>query len=1276
MLGVLSLVHAGCPSPPEMGIVLIVSPTTLDFGSTETAMSFKVSKNYTSQAMAPFRVTSSDAWISLEPSTGTSNGPDDPITVSVTIKRDLLGAGTNSGTVRITCEGATDRWVQVTAFRQLAANFTVNEVQPFQGDPITFQDMSQVSGNVSGTKSWLWDFGDGATSEAQNPSHTYDTIGTFDVTLTVTVGEASAALTKRNYIMVREKIGPTAGFYALDTTVPAGSPVGFVDQSEPGTASITSWRWDFGDGRSGTGAAPTHAYALPGVYTVRLTVTTAHGQDEEVKQNYITVEAVPPQADFTCSNVEPLMGTEVTFTDLSVPGHLPIASWYWEFGDGAVSTERNPSHTYDTYGVFNVSLTVADAEGNQDTEIKTGYVSVRGYAPDASFNVDRSWGVTIDEFGFANTSDPGTGPATYRWRFGDGSESAQENPSHTYTVRGTYTVSLEVRNNFGVDTAQYTGLRVYDANALDRYVRKDDGIEPAVTTEPRQTFNGGRWDVLKFASQQWRDSAEVAPHIWQHWLGLAIPDVIRNKTALLFISGGDTNDAAPAPSAELTDFAVQAGSIVAVLTTVPNQPSVFTAEGASRSEDEILAYTFDQYLDGAAMNMADEEWPALLPMAKAAVRAMDVVQEYSASLAVPVTVEDFVVTGASKRGWTTWLTAATDHRVVGIAPMVIDVLNLDDQMDWHYSALCGYAEAIHDYVDMGVIDRLHTPEGDALQAIVDPYAYAERFAIPKLGLNGTADQFFVPDSAQFYYPEISNYGPMYLRYFPNGDHHLLEGYDATVRGMLPFYNAIVKRETLPSLEWQITDTTDEATLTVQLDRVPQAAYLWTGTVGQTSGVRDFRLDTVGPDVWQSTPISPVGTGGTSYAATVPSPAHGWTGYFMSFEFASGTAGEPHVFTTEVRCVPTMPPCYEPGGYGTIETAGTGTDAITVVRVGGTRFEMGYWYGYLLAEQIDAIWALFSAVAEAEFPAGTLDLAVSQLWNSEYFDTAAWGEELAGVAQGCRMAGYPGITVDVLKRILVIPDISEYGCSLFAAWGKATAGGEMYQLRNLDWSIELGAQNYPVVAIYEPTDGGIKHAVIGFAGLVGIAGGGMNGNGIAVSEIMGYFCDEEYLEGIPFPVLLRDVLYHDSTLTQALARMKGATRTNQYHYCIGDPNAPDPKARLLFTSRTRFDEWVDNQSVTGQHPCHPNVNPVHTALDDAVYWKNHNGRDNEIIYDGLFSRYGTLDAQGAIAIAKAAGVNSTVLSIVYHNSGGDFWVAYANGTDPAQNQGYVHILLNP
>jgi hypothetical protein len=516
---------------------------------------------------------------------------------------------------------------------------------------------------------------------------------------------------------------------------------------------------------------------------------------------------------------------------------------------------------------------------------------------------------------------------------------------------------------------------------------------------------------------------------------------------------------------------------------------------------------------------------------------------------------------------------------------------------------------------------------------------------------------------------------MHLRYFPNGNHYLLEGYDATVRGMLPFYNAVVRDETLPSLDWVFMESAIEGTLEVVLDTQPSEAYLWTGTVGETSGIRDFRLQTVGDDVWQATPITPVQPGGLFYSETVTAPPAGWTGYFMSFEFPSGTPGEPHVFTTEVRCTPVEPPCQaSPGGYGTIETVGTGTDEITVVRVGGNRYQMGWWYGYLLADQIDAIWSSFEMLA-GQFPEGTLDFAVSQLWKEEYFDTEAWEGELAGVAHGCMMAGYPNITEDVLKQMLVIPDVSEYNCCLFAAWGDATAGDEMYQLRNLDWSMDLGVQNYPVVAIYEPSDGH-KHSVIGFAGMLGIAGGGMNEHGIAVSEIMGYFCDNEYLEGIPFPVLLRDVLYLDSTKAQALSRMQNAVRTNQYHYCIGDPNAADPKAALLFTSRTRFDEWVDNQSVAGQHPCHPDVNPFHEPLNDVVYWKNHNGRDNDLVYNALLARYGTLDAAGAIEVAKVAGVSGTLLSIVYHNSGDDFWVAYANGLDPAHNQGYVNIELTP
>lgn len=1274
-----SLTLLGCPGAPTIGdgetVALIVEPSTLEFGATEAEMSFQVKRNYGGGSAALFRAIATETWISVNPASGATSGPQDAVAITVAVDRSLLGAGNNSGVVRITSEGASDKFVRVNAFRRLAPNFTANELQPFEGETVVFQDLSRIVGDGSITGR-TWDFGDGATSQEPAPSHAYTSAGSFDVTLTVQAGDETATLTKRNFITVRPRVAPDADFMALETAVPAGSPVTFADLSDPGTADITSWHWAFGDGGTETGSAPTHVYASPGSYTVTLTVASPHGQDEEIKHNYITVEAVPPEADFTCSDLQPLLETEVTFTDTSQPGHAAIASWFWEFGDGATSTDQHPAHVYHAAGPMTVSLTVTDDEGTSDTETRTAYLTVRGNPPQASFEASRPWGVTIDEFEFNNTSDEGTGNVTYHWQFGDGAESSEENPTHTYADPGIYTVALQAQNPFGSHFAQLE-VRVYATEALDRYVRKEDtGISVLPVLQSSQPVSGGRWDVLSLVSQRWRNDTEVSPDVWQHWLALAIPDEVTNDTALLFISGGSTSQSAPEPEPELIDFAVQSGSIVALLRMVPNQPTIFLEEGAPRSEDEIIAYTFDKYMNSVAAGQPDEEWPALFPMTKSAVRAMDAVQAYAGALASPITVKDFVVTGASKRGWTTWLTAATDPRVVGIAPMVIDMLNLAAQMDWHYSVLCGYSEQLQDYLDLGVIARLHTPEGGALLSMVDPFAYLTRLNIPKYGLNGTSDDFFVPDSAQFYYAHAAETGSMHLRYFPNGNHDLLASREATVRGILPFYNAVVHDEALPQIAWNNSEAPGHATLDVVLDTVPLSARLWAGTLDGGSGTRDFRSGTVGTDVWHSTPVTPADAGGKYYSVVVPAPATGWTGYFMAFEFPSGTPGEPHIFTTEVRCVPTSTPCVAfPGGSGTLATVGEGTDQITVVRLSGNRYQMGFWYGYLLADQIDAVWSVFSAAIGSEFPEWAIDLAVSQLWKAEYFDVAAWQTEFEGIALGCQAAGYPGITVDVLKKILVIPDLSEYNCSLFAAWGEATAGGEMFQLRNLDWSMDLGVQNYPVVAIYDPDDG-LKHAVIGFAGLIGIAGGGMNERGIAVSEIMGYFRDEEYLEGIPFPVLLRDVLYHDNTLTEALTRMQNATRTNQYHYCVGDPNAADPKARLLFTSRERFDMWVDNESVTEQHPCHPDVNPFHTPLNDAIYWKNHNGHDNEILYNGLLARYGTLDAAGAIEMARAAGVNSTVLSIVYHNTGRDFWVAYANGLDPAQNQDYVHVELSP
>ncbi|MCP4640265.1 MAG: hypothetical protein GY851_07535, partial [bacterium] len=296
-----------------------------------------------------------------------------------------------------------------------------------------------------------------------------------------------------------------------------------------------------------------------------------------------------------------------------------------------------------------------------------------------------------------------------------------------------------------------------------------------------------------------------------------------------------------------------------------------------------------------------------------------------------------------------------------------------------------------------------------------------------------------------------------------------------------------------------------------------------------------------------------------------------------------------------------------------------------------------------------------------------------LWNEKYFDTKAWGEEYQGVADGCAAAGHPEITFEVMKKLAAIPDISEYNCSLFVAWGNATAGeDDMFQMRNLDWSMDTGLQQYPVVVIYSPVDG-LKHAMVGFAGMSGGAVGGMNEKGLAISEIMGHFGDDETLEGMPFPVLLRDLLYYDTTLDGALTRMRDATRTNQYHYALGDPNAPDPKGRLLFTSNTRFDEFPDNTSVT-DHPC-VNPAPYHASLDDAVYWKNHNGRDNDVLFNAINERYGQIDAEKAIEIAQIACVDGTLVSIIYHNNANEMYVAFAEGTTPGPRQQFVRISLD-
>ena len=439
------------------------------------------------------------------------------------------------------------------------------------------------------------------------------------------------------------------------------------------------------------------------------------------------------------------------------------------------------------------------------------------------------------------------------------------------------------------------GAEAASATALDDYVAAPD---PAYGYSVVSTVTGPgyRAYVLSMTSQSWRTAGEVNRTTWRHWLTILVPDVVSSPRALLWIDGGNNTDGVPVlPDPMLVQMAAASRTVVADLRMVPNQPLVFAGDGRERYEDAIIAYTLDK-----ALTTGDPNWPVLLPMVKSAVRAMDTIQAHLRSIPrSPVQVKEFVVSGASKRGWTTWLCAAVDPRVIAIAPLVIDVLNMGPQMRHHFSAYGFYSEAIHDYEELRVFERFDTPAGQQLLTFVDPYAYRDRYVIPKCLINSSGDQFFLPDSAQFYVHDLPD--PTYIRYCPNTDHGL-DSADAA-QCLLSFYQSVLKGLPRPQFSW-IVDPNDR--IIVRTVTRALRARLWQAT---NRHARDFRLQTVGK-AWTCSDLA--GRDPNTYVAGVPAPTTGWTAFFVELTFDSGSA-IPYTFSTEVHVTPEcLPYAYKLG----------------------------------------------------------------------------------------------------------------------------------------------------------------------------------------------------------------------------------------------------------------------------------------------------------------------------------------------------------------------------
>jgi PhoPQ-activated pathogenicity-related protein len=366
---------------------------------------------------------------------------------------------------------------------------------------------------------------------------------------------------------------------------------------------------------------------------------------------------------------------------------------------------------------------------------------------------------------------------------------------------------------------------------------------------------------------------------------------VTSDVALLYIGGG-RNDRQPpaAPPSWLVEAARDTGTVTAELRMVPNQPIVFKDDPArkARTEDDFIAYTWDHFL-----RTGDERWPARLPMTKSAVRAMDAVTAFEASAdGGRHRVGRFVVSGASKRGWTTWATAAVDTRVVAIAPAVIDLLNVEPSFEHHYRAYGAWSDAVKDYNEQGIMDWMGTPQFRALLKIEEPYEYRDRLTMPKLLVNASGDQFFLPDSSRFYFDDLR--GEKHLRYVPNTNHGL-EKSDA-IESVEAFYASVVKGTKRPEFTW--TFEKDGAIKVVAKDR-PDRVLVWQAT---NPDARNFRLDVIGA-AYTSAPLTP--SGPNTWVARVPPPAKGWTAFFVELTYPSGRY--PLKLTTAVRVLPdTLP----------------------------------------------------------------------------------------------------------------------------------------------------------------------------------------------------------------------------------------------------------------------------------------------------------------------------------------------------------------------------------
>ena len=404
--------------------------------------------------------------------------------------------------------------------------------------------------------------------------------------------------------------------------------------------------------------------------------------------------------------------------------------------------------------------------------------------------------------------------------------------------------------------ASFLGLTHPASADLQQWLDKP---EPDFHWEVAETTPMTGFEIIRLSliSQKWQDIK------WTHDLVIFVPKDAPPSDMILLMNEGGKFKPTSYPYGMML-----AGRIkipCAFLLGIPNQPLF---EG--KKEDALIAETFVKFLE-----TGDESWPLLFPMVKSVIKSMDAIQEFSATK-LPKKITRFLLSGGSKRGWNTYLTAANDPRVTAIAPMVFDSLNLAEQLPHQLKIYGGYSEMIKDYTTRGLVPMPDTANARKLWGWVDPWSYRDKLTVPKIILAGNNDPYWNTDALNFYWDGLP--GPKWISYIPNAGHGLEEKKKGQEKGdrfraindLCAFVRYQATGEKMPELTWKHDDAPDgQSRLAVTASPAPATATLW---VAEADG-RDFRKS-----LWKPKSIDVPATG--TISLTLPKPETGGQAFYL------------------------------------------------------------------------------------------------------------------------------------------------------------------------------------------------------------------------------------------------------------------------------------------------------------------------------------------------------------------------------------------------------------